>query len=109
MSWLVRDRQGLPFHCRSSESVTLTGHGAIDVKKKSTPPRSESPLFDEIAAILHNNPDATDAEICTAVNLWWSRIRTDESQATTADVERIRSTLGIPQTRRRPHQKRLFD
>ena len=99
-SWLIPD--GL-------QSVTSTGHGAIEVKKKSTPCGSESPLFDEIAAVLRNIPDATDSEICAAVNRWWSRGRTDESHATTADVDRIRSTLGIPQPSRKPHQKRLFD
>ena len=66
-------------------------------------------MSDEIAAVLRNNPDATDFEICEAVNRWWSTVRTDESEATISDVQRIRSTLGIPQTSRRPHQKKLFE
>lgn len=79
------------------------------VKKKHGSPQSQSPLADEIAAVLQNNSDATDSEICVAVNRWWSRVRTDESEATVADVARIRNELGISQTTRRPHQKKLFE
>jgi hypothetical protein len=89
--------------------VPLADHEAHEVKKKSTPQPSESPLFDEIEAVLRNNQDATDFEIREAVNRWWSTVRTDESEATDSDVQRIRSTLGISQTSRRPHQKKLFE
>lgn len=68
-----------------------------------------SPLFEEIAAILRNNEDATDHEVCEAVNRWWKRVRADDSTATVEDVCRIRKSLGIPPTNRKPHQKRLFD
>ena len=70
---------------------------------------SASPLFDEIAAVLRNNEDATDAEVCEAVNRWWERVRKDDSVATLEDVCRIRGSLGIPPTSRKPHQKRLFE
>lgn len=66
-------------------------------------------LSDEIAAVLRSNPDATDAEVCDAVNRWWQRVRTDDSTASVKDVCRIRESLGIPPTERKPHQKRLFE
>lgn len=69
---------------------------------------SRSPLLEEVEAVLRSNPDATDAEICEAVNRWWQRVRTDESSLTVEDVKQIRASQGIPPTDRKPHQKRLF-
>ena len=77
--------------------------------------RFGSEKLDEVAAVLEANPEATDTEICEAVNQWWSDYSagcTDESDKiplTVAEVTRIRQELGVPQTHRKPFQKRLFE
>lgn len=73
--------------------------------------RFGSEKLDEVAAVLEVNPDATDTEICDAVNEWWSDYASktdDDLPLDAAHVARIRRELGIPETSRKPFQKRLF-
>jgi hypothetical protein len=65
--------------------------------------------LDEVAAVLEVSPEATDTEICEAVNRWWTKRGHDDQPLCPADVTAIRMKLGIPQTSRKPYQKRLFD
>jgi hypothetical protein len=70
--------------------------------------RFGSERLDEVAAVLEVSPEATDTEICDSVNHWWKRIGQDDEPLQPYDVTVIRSELGIPQTPRKPFQKRLF-
>lgn len=65
--------------------------------------------LDEVAAVLEVSPEATDTEICEAVNCWWERIGHDDQPLEPSDVSAIRDRLEIPQTSRKPFQKRLFE
>jgi hypothetical protein len=73
------------------------------------PERFGSRLGDEAAAVLECNPDATDSEVCAAVNCWWMRIDEEGDLLTVIEVADIRASCGIPKTRRKPHQRNLFD
>ena len=80
-------------------------------KKTQKSFRFGSEKLDEVAAVLEANPDATDTEICEAVNEWWSGYASktdDDVPLDVAHVARIRCELGIPETHRKPFQKRLF-
>lgn len=65
--------------------------------------------LDEVAAVLEVSPEATDTEICESVNRWWERLGRVDPPLSPADVTAIRERLEIPQTSRKPFQKRLFD
>ena len=84
-------------------------------RKKPKEPQSfrfGSEKLDEVAAVLEVNQEATDTEVCEAVNRWWSNYganTADDPPLTVADVARIRQELGIPETRRKPFQKMLFE
>ncbi len=71
--------------------------------------RYGSERLDEVAAVLEVSPEATDTEICDAINHWWHKLGHEELPLTHTDVTRIRTEMGIPQTSRKPFQKRLFD
>jgi len=72
-------------------------------------PIGDCPLAREAAAVLQQNPEATDTEIADAVNQWWQRLPASEERiVTTTQVGHIRRMLQIPPTWRRPFQKRLF-
>lgn len=70
--------------------------------------RFGSERLDEVAAVLEVSPEATDAEICEAVNRWWKRIGHEDDPLPPSEVTRIRTVLGISQTWRKPVQKQLF-
>jgi len=71
--------------------------------------RFGSERLDEVAAVLHVSPEATDTEVCDAVNDWWARQGHDDPPLCPSDVTAIRTELGISQTSRKPFQKRLFE
>jgi hypothetical protein len=71
--------------------------------------RFGSERLDEVAAVLEVSPEATDTEICEAVNRWWAKRGNNDEPLCPSDVTAIRDQLGLPQTKRKPFQKRLFE
>jgi len=71
-------------------------------------PIGDCPVAREAAAVLEQNPEATDTEVADAVNQWWQRQRQPGREVTASQVGHIRRLLQIPPTWRRPFQKRLF-
>jgi hypothetical protein len=51
--------------------------------------RFGSERLDEVAATLEVSPDATDTEICEAINRWWLRKGHDNPPLCPADVTAI--------------------
>ena len=66
------------------------------------------PVLQEAAAVLRQNPDATDCEIADAVNQWWQKQQSIPIEVSPQQIAQVRQELGIAPTWRRPFQKQLF-